>query len=231
MWRRLLLGSSLASVALFGCASGTYLYSPAQQANARENGLPANLSQVPPERPYGNVVIASPGIVRMKFHDDVKTRMLSVRMVITNNQDDVPWKIDTREVRAILSGVGEVAPAYVNTNVPLPVIEVPRGEKRTLDLYYPLPPEAQNAKQVPEFDVVWQVQTGERLVAQRTPFERLELMPVYADVYYNGWTYAPFWWHDPFVPWPVWTVQSPVYWNYMRPDYVAPQRTYKRPTH
>jgi hypothetical protein len=227
MWR-LAICSSIVSAVLFGCSS-EYLYSPAEMANARLGSLPADRYQIPPERPLGTVVVASPGVVKMKFQGDVKTRMLSVRMVVTNNQDDVVWRIDTREVRAIIAGVGEAAPAYVNSDVrQLPVIEVPRGEKRSFDLFYPLPPDMQDPKRVPEFDLAWQVQTGPRLVAERTPFERLKIEPMYADVYYNGWSYAPVWWHDPFAAWPVWAIGSPVYWNYMRPDNVAPVPTFRR---
>ncbi len=220
MWKWWALG--LASAVLFGCSSDKYLYSPAEQANATVNGLPAGHYDLPPERPLGDVVIASPGVVEMKFQENVKTRMLSVRMVVTNNQDDAGWKIDTREVHAIIADVGESAPAYVNTeSQQLPVVLVMRGQKRTIDLFYPLPPSADKAKHVPQFDVTWQVHTGVRMVAERTPFERLELEPMFADpYYYYGWGFAPFWWHDPYVPGPIYAIGAPVYWHYVRPVHV-----------
>jgi hypothetical protein len=220
MWRQFVLACSLASAALFGCSSDKYLYSPAEKANATVSGLPAGRYEIPPERPLGTVLVASPGVVEMKFDGNVKTRMLSARMVVMNNQDDAVWKVDTRELRAVIAGVGESAPAYVNTDAPgLPVISIARGEKRTFDLFYPLPPEADKAKNVPEFDLVWQVHTGPRPVAERTPFERLD---------YYGWGFSPFWWHDPFVPGPLYAVGSPVYWNYMRPANIAPVPLYWR---
>jgi hypothetical protein len=229
MWQRLALSSAIASAALFGCSSDKYLYTPAEQANATLRGLPAGRYQLPPERPLGTVIVASPGVVQLKFEGNVKTRMLSARMVISNNQDDTPWRIDTREVRAIIAGIGEAAPAYVNTETKgLPIIEVPRGEKRTLDLFFPLPPNAQDAKHVPEFDLTWEVQTSVRAVAERTPFARLELEPAFAEPYYSGWGFAGFWWHDPFVPWPGWAIGSPIYWNYMRPQDIAPVPMYQR---
>src|SRR5258706_12719677 len=125
MWRRWAIGSVIASVVACGCSSADkFLYTPSEQANASVNGLPAGRYEIPPERPLGTVLVASPGVVEMKFAGDVKTRMLSVRMVVTNNQDDAGWKIDTREVRTMFKGAGEAAPAYVNAErQELPVID------------------------------------------------------------------------------------------------------------
>lgn len=159
MWRRWAIGSVLASAALFGCSSADkFLYSPSEQATATVDGFPASRYGIPPERPLGTVLVASPGVVDMKFEGGVKTRMLSARMIVMNNQDDVPWKIDTREVRAAIAGVGETAPAYVNADrQELPVIEVRPGQKQTIECFFPLPPSTQGAKHLPEFDLVWQV--------------------------------------------------------------------------
>jgi hypothetical protein len=230
MWRRWALGTWVASWALGACSSSDkFLYSPAEQATATVDGFPAARYGVPPERPLGTVLVASPGVVDMKFERDVKTRMLSVRMIVANNQDDNPWKIDTREVRAVLKDAGEAAPAYVNAErQQLPIVEVRRGEKQTLELFYPLTPAAQDAKHLPEFDLVWQVHTSERAVAERTPFERFELEAVGPEPYYYGWGFGPYWYHDPITPWPAWSVGAPVYWNYMRPAHVAPVPVYRR---
>jgi hypothetical protein len=169
------------------------------------------------------MLVASPGILEMKFPNDVKARMLSVRMVVTNNGDDVPWAVDTREQRAIVAGAGESAPAYVNGDADsLPVITVPRGQKRTLELYYPLPANAADAKRVPEFDLIWKVRTGTREVAERVPFERLELQPAYGYGFDPAWGLAPYWWQDPLWPGPMYVIAPPVYYRYARPVRVAP---------
>src|SRR6185436_13854360 len=148
MWRRSALGMLVASWALVACSSADkFLYSPAEQATASIDGFPAARYAVPPERPLGTVLVASPDVVDMKFDNDVKTRMLSVRVIVANNQDNNPWKIDTREVRAVLKDGGETAPTYVNAErQPLPIVEVRRGEKLNIELYYPLSPTAQDAK-------------------------------------------------------------------------------------
>jgi hypothetical protein len=168
----------LASCVLVACAEDEYIYRPAEQATANVGGLPAARYGIPPERPLGTVLIASSGLARVGFGDGAEQRMLAVRMVVSNNTDDVPWTVDTREQRAIVLGAGESRPVYANADGGLsPLLQVARGKKMSVDLFYPLPADRQNAKHVPEFDVIWQVRTGERIVAERTPFERLEIEP------------------------------------------------------
>ena len=65
------------------------------------------------------------------------------------------------------------------------------GASRAIDLYFPLPEALQAAKKMPAFDVVWRVHTAERVVTERTPFERLEVMPYPVDYGYGGYWYDP----------------------------------------
>src|SRR5689334_5623664 len=104
----------LASCVLAACAEDEYIYRPAEQATANVGGLPAARYGIPPERPLGTVLIASSGLARIGFGDGAEQRMLAVRMVISNNTDDVPWTVDTREQRAIVLGAGESRPVYAN---------------------------------------------------------------------------------------------------------------------
>jgi hypothetical protein len=55
-------------------------------------------------------------------------------------------------------------------------------------------------RQLPHFDVLWQVDTASRSVASRTSFDRVEVVSAtwydpYYFAYYAG--YGPFWWYDP----------------------------------
>jgi hypothetical protein len=213
----------VASLLLTACAEDLYVYRPTEQATARVGGLPAARYGIPQERPLGTVLIASPGLARVGFSGGAEQRMLSLRVVVSNNADDTPWTVDTREVRAIVLGAGESRPAYANADSGLsPLLQVPRGHKTTIDLFYPLPADRQDAKHVPEFDVIWQVQTGQRLVVERTPFERLEIEPEpYPYGVYAG-SYWPYWWYDPFWPGPSYLI-SPGFFRYpVPPVYVAP---------
>src|SRR6185503_20776933 len=65
----------------------------------------------------------------------------------------------------------------------------------------PLTPGVRSEAALPEFAVRWQVQVGSRLVAERTPFERLAVEP--EPSYYGSWGVnvglgtRPVWWYDP----------------------------------
>jgi hypothetical protein len=195
------------SLVLTACAENDYIYRPAEQATAQVNGLPAARYGIPPERPLGTVLVASSGFARIGYSSGAEQQLLAVRMVVANNSDDTPWTIDTREQRVIVLGAGESRPVYVNADMGLsPLLQVARGQKTTIDLFYPLPADRQDPKHVPEFDVMWQVKTTERLVAERTPFDRLEIEPQpypYDGAYAGFW---PYWWYDPLWPGPSYVI-------------------------
>src|SRR5262249_18275121 len=66
--------------------------------------------------------------------------------------------------------------------------------------YYRLPGKVDPDDAMPEFDLAWNVQTGSRLVAERTSFDRMRVEPVYVGGYYYpyGPYWGPYWWYDPF---------------------------------
>jgi hypothetical protein len=200
---RTIFGAALAALVLGGCAENRYIYQPAQQATATVGNLPAARYGVPAERPTGEVLIASSGLTSLP-EADARTPALFVRMIITNNSDDTPWTLDTQQQLAIVGGE-KLSPAYVNAyQYTKPAVEIPRGEKRLLDLYYRLPGKVDADNPTPQFDFAWNVQTGSRLIAERTSFDRLTVEPVYAGGYYYpyGYYYGPGWgpygWYDPF---------------------------------
>jgi hypothetical protein len=196
--------------ALVGGCTPSYLYQPATHLSANDQGQPTARYSVPPESPHGEVTLASRGIVDLSLgSDNERTRCLQVHMIVANN-DDAPWVVDAREQLLQLPGEGQSRPALVNTEQQdLPNINVAPGQKRTVDLFYTLPQPLQQAKQIPEFDVSWHVQMPSRVVAERTPFERVKIeepSDYYADAYaYDygygyGYGWGPVWWYDPFFP-------------------------------
>ena len=183
-----------------------YLYRPAVQANAQASGLPAAHYSIPPTEPKGDVRVASMGVTEIQEQGGggQKVKVLHVRMIVANNSDETPWTVDTRNVQITIGPEGRSRPAFVNTDGGAPpVVQVARGEQRTVDLFYPLPTNVDTPEKVPAFDVLWGIETTAGPIAERTPFERQQIEPAYAyDGYYPyGYLavgFAPYWWFDPF---------------------------------
>ncbi len=195
--------ASLACLA--GCGSaGRYVYSPEDNATARVSGRPAALYDVPPQAPHGQVRVATLGIATLepRGEDGHRVRTMHVRMIVDNDGDVAPWQVDTREQLGTLPRYGQSRAAFVASSEGRPpLVTVAPGASATLDLYYPLPADMQHAAEIPEFQVLWRVQTPEGAVAERTRFERLRLEPPPAYYAYGpGW--GPGWgtgwgWYDP----------------------------------
>jgi hypothetical protein len=203
---RLALGVALlASIA--GCGTGgKYVYRPEENATARVSGQAAALYRIPPEAPHGDVRIATLGIATLqpRGDDDDRIRTMHVRMIVGNNDDVAGWQLDTRQQIGGLDRYGQSRPAFASSSPGRPpVVTIAPSEKATIDLYYPLPEDMQEASEIPHFEVLWRVQTAQATVAERTSFERLRIEPPAPRVYYGwdlgwgtGWGWGP--WYDPF---------------------------------
>jgi hypothetical protein len=214
MQARMKYGSVLAlvtaTVAAGGCAH-EYVYKPAAQGGGDVAGRPAAHVQIPPEAPRGDVRLATFGITDVKPREQAQgegatqpVRALHLRMVVADNSDR-PWTVDTRELRLALPNRGDSRPAYASADqgsTP-PIVTAPAGAKRTVDLFFPLPPDLAKADKLPEFDAVWTVHTDSRAVTERTPFERLEVLPPDVDYAWDYWG-APYW-YDPLYPPGAWS--------------------------
>ncbi len=219
--------SSLVSLALAGCTapapSGPYAYGPTEALTATLGGLPASHYPVPPESPRGDVTVTSFGIAHVELEGGVRQPLLHVRLQVSNEGDAAPWTMDSRRQSVGLPRFGRFGPAFANTDVAgAPVVTVARGEKRVIDLYYPLPPGAASEAKLASFDLVWEVETGLRLVTERTPFERRVVDGAYDQPEASVWLglgWGPVWWRDPFYPGVV--VGPPVirYRHYHHPTY------------
>jgi hypothetical protein len=185
----------------------SYVYRPTANATATMKGRVAADYPIPPTAPQGDVRLASFGISKIspsgatQENANQSRRAIHVRMSVTDNSQ-TPWTMDTRQQLVALPDGHQLAPAYVSTHegqAGLPSVTVPAGGKRIVDLFYPLPPDMQSASQMPEFDVVWHVDTPQQQVTERTPFDRLQVKtgsdPEWG-VWDDGWG-GPFW-YDPF---------------------------------
>lgn len=210
---------ALGPVAIAGCEP-TYVYAPAVSTAATVSGRLATYTPIPPEAPRGDVRIATFGLVGLRTPgqgDDDEVVAVQLRMVVANNSDK-PWTVDTREQRVKLPADGESRAAYVSTDQGAPpVVVVPPGGKREIDLFYPLPEHLEKERWLPAFDLVWKVQTDTRLVVERAPFERLKVEPRPDVSYYGGYGWGYGWgpvYYDPWYPRGAFVgarVYSPVY--------------------
>lgn len=184
-----------------GCASHSYLYAP-EGAQASAEGRPVTRILIPQEEPRGEVRVESFGMTTLEAASaDRQIDALHVRLTVGNDVGAGPFTVDTREQLLEIRGQGRSRPIFVNTDrASLPIIEIPRREQRVLDLYYPLPATIDDAEDLGQFDLLWQVDTGARTVAERTPFGRIEVEPEALDAssLYAGW--GAYWWYDPFYP-------------------------------
>jgi len=210
------------AVALTACGED-YVYTPEAANAVASSGAPAEKVSIPQERPEGSIQISSFGVARLRAENDVKIPALHVRMSVSNDGDAVPWQFDTRAQVVDIAGMAKLHALYASSGTqPAPVMVIPRGQKIVVDLYFPLPEALRHERNLPHFDVVWQVGTATRVVAQRTGFDRQEPLDYYyGDVwpYYSGygWGYGPYWWYDPFYP-------NYVFIHQRAPEHVIGQR-------
>ena len=202
-----LLGAAgLAVIAgMLGCAgTSDYVYTP-DSANATAAGLPAARTPIPQEKPEGAIEVTSYGVTELR-RDAAKIPALHVRAVVTNDGDDTPWTLDTTQQTVAIPGEGLSRAMFVNSDInTLPTVTIARHERRVLDFYFPLPDTVRSESKLPRFELLWQVNTPERVVSSRTAFDRVDKEPevgyANAPVGWPLWAgYGPYWWYDPFYP-------------------------------
>jgi hypothetical protein len=177
-----------------------YAYVPTTNATIAGTRVAADY-KIPASSPRGEVQLESYGITDVTPNEapGERVRALHMRAIIMNNSG-ADWTFDTRAQQLELGGHGTTVPGYATANrgSSPPIVTVPAGGKRVVDLFYPLPADLQHAAQIPDFDAIWRVQTDQGITTQRTPFERVELEA--PDSYYaSGLDYGPdYYWGGPY---------------------------------
>jgi hypothetical protein len=184
-------------LALGACSSDAYVYSPTTNTNATLEGKPAAAYPIPPERPTGDVRIASIGFADLAAKgvpEAGKVRSIHVREIVENDSR-APWTIDTREQRLTIDEGDASRAAFARADpgsTGPPLVQVAPGATRAVDLFFPVPAPMSKARTLPAFDAVWTVTTDQRVVIERTPLERIEHLPRYAgDEAYGAYWYDP----------------------------------------
>jgi len=118
-----------------------------------------------PDRPRGEIKVESYGVRA----ESAWVGVLHVRLTITNDVDDTPWQIDTGEVTAEIEGQGASQAGSVATDAGTPpLLSVPRGERRVVDLYFAAPTSLAGSPS--SCSVTWSVRTGDGAVTEETSF-------------------------------------------------------------
>ncbi len=128
------------------------------------------------------VRLATSGVVELRSDKDpaVFARAVHVRTTL-HNETLEPWLFDVSQQRIVLAG-RESAAAFSSAtagNEP-PLLTIPAGTSRVVDLFYTLPPDRQLAAEIPPYDVVAWIDTGDQVVVERMPYAKLE--PTTLDV-------------------------------------------------
>jgi hypothetical protein len=193
-------------IGLIACAPA-YAYVPDANANATVDGRAAADYPIPPEKPEGDVRIASFGFADLgdaSAPNDAlhAVRALHLRIVVANNSAK-PWTLDTREQKLDMQGFGKSSPAFASADQGTrpPIITIDPAGKRVVDLFFPLPIDGQTAGKLPHFDALWRVHTDTQVVAERAEFDRIVLAPVRTAIDYGpSYWWAPPYWYDPLYP-------------------------------
>jgi hypothetical protein len=187
----------LAAIALAAGCAESYVYRP-EGATTISHGRPVTRIAIPRERPTGEIRLEALGMSRLETGGR-SFDALHLRMRVANDSDTTMWRLDTRDQLLEIPGEGRSRPIFANSDrQAMPIVMIPQRERRVIDLFYPLPSTVRDPDQLQEFELQWRVQTSQRVVAERTAFDRISTEPEYSGTFYAGW--GPYWWYDPFYP-------------------------------
>lgn len=126
-----------------------------------------------------------------------------------------PWTVEIREILLDLAQEGRSRALFVNTDVDTPpTVTIARSERKTLDLYFPVPSNAADESLLPAFDVVWEVTTEARPIAGRTSFHAFAISepsapPSTEVALVSGWG-SRWWFHPLWASGPVFVHPRPI---------------------
>jgi hypothetical protein len=126
-----------------------------------------------------------------------------VRIAVANNAGARPWNVDVAGA-TLRAADGESRTLLANGDLgTLPIALVDRGEPRTIDLYFALPPGVRDEEDLPEVDFSVPLTAPARAVRAQAHFTRREPSEVAGArkdaVRPAGW--GSRWWADPTYAW------------------------------
>jgi hypothetical protein len=157
--------------------------------------------------PGGTVDVVSFGVTEVTADEVGPVQTLHVRFVIGNRRDAIAWTFDTSGVQ-LATGATTSRPLFVNANAAtLPLVRIERGERATVDLFFPLPPSITEDPRATAFEVAWEVFTPARRLAGHAAFARDLVVSPRSRIDEVGT--AESWWSDATYTWPIfWRVSG-----------------------
>jgi hypothetical protein len=192
------------------CATQRYGYRPTAMAASSEGGFPAAHYGVPPEAPRGEAFVTSFG-TRDIEQGAGGAQLIHVRLAVSNQSGATPWSIDPGQLTISAAGAAPQPPAFMEIDGRQNgSTEIPRGERKVLDLYYRIPGGGADARSLPSFELAWRINLGNKVFEEHTPFAREPYQDYEAESqryvavgvappWWVGWYGPPFW--GPYGPW------------------------------
>jgi len=198
------------ALAAAGCGTQRYGFRPTANVAANEQGFPAAHYSIPPAAPQGEAFVTSFGTREIE-QGTGGAQLIHVRLAVANDSSPAPWSIDPAQLTLVAGNRPPRKPDFMEIDGrPSGTTDIARGTHKVLDLYYRMPDGAADARAVPSFDLVWQVNAGNAVVSERTPFLREPYQEYQSESqryvavgvvppWWVGWYGPPFW--GPYGPW------------------------------
>ncbi|HEX7601891.1 MAG TPA: hypothetical protein VF316_09815, partial [Polyangiaceae bacterium] len=218
----------LVAVTVSACGATEYAFVPANGPTASLDGRPAAGYSIGAQPPTGDLRVASYGVEELGPNDasGQGVAALHIRVLVTNPGPQ-GWTLDTREQGMSLQGRGSSTPAFATASPgdgSPPVLTIAPQATRIVDLFFPLPADAQSPGSIPAFETTTRFHVGAALVAQVTPFARIETDEVGTYEPVGGYAYwdSPYWYNTTYVGFRGVAVLPPAYWGH--PVFAHPYR-------
>lgn len=172
----------------------------ASSGNASERNEPRWVVRPTLTNTEASLDLVSFGVAELEPEGGTAITVLHLRAVVANTTDARPWVVDASKARLDVAGA-VVVPAFVNADVPtLPVAILAPGERRVIDLYFPLPADLTARGEPASFALSWPVNTPARAVRSAWFEHAAAIGPSHGDLALSpGWGAA--WWFDPKYAW------------------------------
>ncbi len=159
---------------------------------------------IPAGSPRGDLRVASYGLVDLgpQNKTDERASAIHVRMTLTNDSD-VQWTLDVREQRIELGAHGTSVAAFASADPGSepPLVTVEPKKRRIVDLFFPLPTILQKQEDLPAFETLWRVHTGETVADGRASFDKIAVQPPAVAASYDygpDYYWGPPYWYNPY---------------------------------